>query len=158
MLINSGGLEPGDCRITFDEDQENIENTVELDGSTIPDGVRDNPGVAARYPWMVSGNDLVLPNARGLFMRGWDNAAGIDPDAASRSARAGDSQTGDYPGTTQADDFKLHDHVQDGGEGVNNASSGGLDRPDNANENTYYTGGLETRSTNICVSVWMVLG
>jgi len=42
-----------------------------------------------------------LPNYEGNFLRGWDNSAGVDPDAASRTDR-GDGTTGDNVGTNQA--------------------------------------------------------
>lgn len=74
---------------------------INLDGSTISDGALDNPRCAARYPWMVSGDDLKLTDRRGKFDRVWNDGAGADPDTASRTGRAGDGQTGDYPGTEQ---------------------------------------------------------
>ena len=43
-----------------------------------------------------------LPDFRGEFLRGFDNGAGNDPDAASRTDR-GDGTTGDNVGTKQAD-------------------------------------------------------
>jgi len=43
-----------------------------------------------------------LPNYQGQFLRGFDNSAGVDPDAASRTDR-GDSTTGDNIGTKQTD-------------------------------------------------------
>ncbi len=58
-------------------------------GALIPDGAVDFPIVAARYPFMVS-TDLVLPDLRGRFVRGWDHGAGMVPDAAGRLPRAGD--------------------------------------------------------------------
>jgi microcystin-dependent protein len=50
-----------------------------------------------------------LPDLRGEFIRGWDNSAGTDPDAASRTDR-GDATTGDNVGTKQASAFALHGH------------------------------------------------
>lgn len=50
-----------------------------------------------------------LPDYRGKFLRGFDNGAGNDPDAASRQDR-GDGTTGDYVGTTQDDDLSSHLH------------------------------------------------
>ena len=49
---------------------------------------------------------FTLPDYRGEFLRGWDNAAGNDPDAASRTDR-GDSTTGDNVGTKQGTATKL---------------------------------------------------
>lgn len=45
--------------------------------------------------------DFIVPTYAGYFLRIWDNGAGIDPDAASRTDR-GDGTTGDAPGTVQA--------------------------------------------------------
>lgn len=44
-----------------------------------------------------------LPDFRGRFLRGWDNAAGRDPDAASRTAMATGGATGDNIGSVQGD-------------------------------------------------------
>ena len=46
-----------------------------------------------------------LPDYRGQFLRGFDNTAGTDPDASSRTDR-GDGTTGDAVGTKQADAFQ----------------------------------------------------
>ncbi len=51
-----------------------------------------------------------VPDLRGEFLRGWDNSAGTDPDAASRTNR-GDSTTGDHVGTKQADVYGEHYHA-----------------------------------------------
>jgi len=53
-----------------------------------------------------------LPDYRGRFLRGFDNTAGTDPDAASRTDR-GDGTTGDAVGTKQADELKSHNHSSD---------------------------------------------
>lgn len=50
-----------------------------------------------------------LPDLRGYFLRGQDDGAGNDPDAASRTDR-GDSTTGDNVGTKQTDAFQGHWH------------------------------------------------
>lgn len=50
-----------------------------------------------------------LPDYRGRFLRGFDNTAGADPDASSRTDR-GDGTTGDAVGTKQADAFQGHYH------------------------------------------------
>jgi len=51
-----------------------------------------------------------LPNFEGRFVRGTDNGAGVDPDAASRTDR-GDGTTGDAVGTLQAEDYLAHTHA-----------------------------------------------
>lgn len=50
-----------------------------------------------------------LPDYRGEFLRGFDNGAGNDPDAASRTDR-GDGTTGDNVGTKQATEVGPHNH------------------------------------------------
>lgn len=51
-----------------------------------------------------------VPDLRGRFVRGWDHAAGNDPDAATRTAMATGGATGDNVGSVQADDYKSHTH------------------------------------------------
>lgn len=94
-----------------------------------------------------------LPDLRGEFVRGWDNGAGNDPDAASRTDR-GDGTTGDNVGTKQGDEFESHTHVQNGwgngtGTGSFNASTG-----EGTQRNVQPTdarGGNETRPRNIAL-------
>lgn len=52
---------------------------------------------------------FTLPDYRGQFLRGFDNTAATDPDAASRTDR-GDGTTGDAVGTKQTDAFQGHYH------------------------------------------------
>ena len=62
--------------------------------------------------WFGNGDGVTtfnLPDLRGYFLRGWDNTAGNDPDAASRTDR-GDGTGGDVIGSQQADEVKDHDH------------------------------------------------
>lgn len=51
-----------------------------------------------------------LPDDRGEFKRGFDNTAGNDPDAASRTDR-GDGTTGDNVGTKQGYQIGSHTHT-----------------------------------------------
>lgn len=62
------------------------------------------------YTYGGSGATFNLPNLQGYFLRGWDNAEGNDPDAASRTDR-GDGTTGDNVGTKQEDAFQGHWHA-----------------------------------------------
>lgn len=55
----------------------------------------------------ISAGNFAVADERGLFKRSWDNGAGIDPDAATRTARP-DLVGGDKIGTTQADAFQGH--------------------------------------------------
>lgn len=90
-----------------------------------------------------------LPDLRGRFVRGWDHGAGVDPDAASRTAMATGGATGDNPGSIQGDAFKSHTHLiqdnilqyQSGSDkrrpgqdtGASDATGGNETRPKNAN-------------------------
>lgn len=51
-----------------------------------------------------------LPDYNGQFLRGFDNGAGIDPDATSRTDR-GDGTTGDAVGTKQTNQTLAHNHT-----------------------------------------------
>jgi hypothetical protein len=57
-------------------------------------------------------------DARGRFMRFWDDGAGRDPGAASRTAMATGGETGDEIGSVQSDALQGHYHqfkdTQDG--------------------------------------------
>lgn len=157
IIVNRAGLLPGDIRITFDEAAPD-ENSAELDGSTIINGARENPFVAARYPWLVVGADIELPDVRGDFLRIWANGSGNDPDRASRGARAGDGQTGDYPGTPQGYQIKSHYHVAPVAGSTLSLASGVSDRALYSANQCNSSGGNETRMINLGVSAWMALG
>lgn len=75
--------------------------------------------IASKYGNGDGSTTFNLPDFRGYFLRGYDNTAGNDPDAASRTDR-GDGTTGDNVGTKQAEAFKQHNHG--GNTGSNNAS------------------------------------
>lgn len=51
-----------------------------------------------------------LPDYRGRFLRGADNAAGRDPDAGGRTAANAGGNTGDNVGSVQDAVFADHDH------------------------------------------------
>lgn len=96
-----------------------------------------------------------LPDYRGRFLRGFDNTAGTDPDAASRTNR-GDGTTGDAVGTVQADEFKSHNHTLSRHTGSSsNYRLSWIQRysspPASTSQPTDYTGGNETRPKNINV-------
>ena len=71
-----------------------------------------------------------LPDFRGMFLRGWDHGAGIDPDAASRTAR-GDGTGGDVVGSKQTHSIGTHTHTQpstaDTGDTTNYVAYGGVE-------------------------------
>ena len=143
----------GDLLFTFDATPPT--QCVELDGATISGGAATYPKVAARYPWMVSSGNIILPDARGKFLRTWAHGSSNDPDRASRTARAGDGQTGDYPGTNQADEFKSHNHS---GQTFDASGSAGHTTGGTGYQTIGYAGGNETRPINLNVCVWMRMG
>ena len=106
-----------------------------------------------------------LPDYRGRFLRGFDNAAGTDPDASSRTDR-GDGTTGDAVGTTQTDQYGSHGHqikAQSGGSNTSpyyaltyvRTNSFSAYTPqlisEGSNSGVQNAGGNETRPKNITV-------
>lgn len=88
----------------------------------IPDGWLEADGssqLRTQYPDLfarigvtygnVDGTHFNLPDYRGQFLRGHDDGAAIDPDAAGRSDR-GDGTTGDNVGTKQSHELDQHLH------------------------------------------------
>lgn len=181
VLANFDGirlLAAGDIIVSLDASAP--ANCVELDGATITGGASTYALVAARYSWMVSGANLILPDFRGRFIRVWAHGSSNDPDRASRTARAGDGQTGDYPGTYQADGAPdITGQFQNRAGRANVVSgtgafsttgsdslaqvSGANSGPNTAefaasNSNAKYGAGTDIRPINVAVSVWMVVG
>lgn len=152
--------QPGDVFLSFDISPPS--DSVELNGAILVDGALDYPIVAARYAFMVSGNDLILPDLRGQFIRGWDHSAGVDPDAASRTARAGDGAGGDLPGTLQPAELAAHSH--DLYRHYTFAAGGSApvtyphDSPSALDTQTGAAGGSETRPMNIAMMFFMAMG
>ncbi len=97
-----------------------------------------------------------LPDLRGRFLRGWDNGAGVDPDASERSPAAEGGNEGDEVGSLQQDMVVSHDHETFGPPAASGLTSAG------GNSTTFpypvfgsftaATGGSETRPTNIAVN------
>ena len=59
----------------------------------------------------ADGTHFNVPDLRGRFMRGHDNGAAVDPDAASRTASNTGGETGDKVGTIQLDAVQGHEHT-----------------------------------------------
>jgi hypothetical protein len=86
------------------------------------------------------------PKDTGYFVRGQDDGAGVDPDAADRYPTQGFTNSGDSVGTLQEDEFKSHLH----GDGCEAPPASGLGAGTVAGRgNTLSTGGNETRPINI---------
>lgn len=132
-------------------------------GTTCPAGTLAANGTSelrADYPglYAVIGNahgtadatHFNRPDLRGRFVRGYNNGAGNDPDAASRTAANTGGATGDNVGSLQADELKAHVHTAMQPANTVNAdgASGGFSNSFPA-QNTSSTGGNETRPKNI---------
>ena len=128
---------------------------------TVPLGYLECKGtslVRADYPELFAvlgtnygnadGTHFYIPDLRGMFLRGWDHARTLDPDAGTRLNR-GDGTTGDHVGTYQTDDLKSHLHTYTY-KTITGGDSGGADPNSltDASHNTGSTGGSETRPYN----------
>lgn len=84
---------------------------LEMDGDPISrtDYANLFAKIGTRYGVGDGSTTFNLPDARGLFGRFWDNGAGVDPDAATRTD-SGDGTTGDNVGTQQTSQNKQHEH------------------------------------------------
>jgi hypothetical protein len=102
----------------------------------------------------VDGTHFNLPGSPGTFDRAWDNSAGVDPDAATRTDR-GDGTIGDHVGTKQSEDLKAHVHAQTIGQNVAGGAGthyiGSYTGVPDGIDNTASFGGNETRPVNINV-------
>jgi microcystin-dependent protein len=54
--------------------------------------------------------EFYVPDLRGMFLRGVDNGAEVDPDAGSRTSLQNAGNTGDMVGSFQRDAFQGHRH------------------------------------------------
>jgi phage-related tail fiber protein len=119
---------------------------LKANGDTVPNGTGTVQGISANFSTLYAilgstyGSAGKLPDLRGEFVRGWDDARGVD--------------SGRLFGTAQEDAFKSHTHtiatrasVQSGGaeEPPLDASGGAVAYP------TSSTGGTETRPRNIAL-------
>ncbi len=97
---------------------------LECDGSSVSTTTQAVLFAVIAYEFGGSGANFNLPDLRGQFIRGYDNGAGIDLDAASRTDR-GDATTGDQVGTKQAQSTEDHTHSTTLNVADNLESSGG---------------------------------
>jgi len=125
-----------------------------LDG-TLPKYAALYAAIGIGYGGSTTSEMFNLPDLRGRFLRGWDNGAGNDPEAASRGALADGGNTGDAVGTLQWDsvgshahDLPIHSSItaynQSGGYSVPQTGSGGTASSP--------AGGAETRPRNVAVN------
>jgi microcystin-dependent protein len=129
--------------------------------------------IGTLYGGNSSASVFSVPDLRGVFLRGWDNKAGRDPDASTRAAAAG-GLPGDAVGSLQGDSFKSHDHgaatgtemnfpfrgiwYDDGGYNTAVSGSSGLGMRDTVIQGGSHNhaigaqGGQETRPANVAVN------
>lgn len=153
--LSGGGTIPIGSIIAYGSETEPT-GWIECDGSSLlREGIYADlfEAIGLVYGY-VDATHFDIPNLQGKFLRGWDNSAGNDPDAATRTAQdaagANNGVTGDNVGSVQADAFKAHTHttvinknadLSYGGDGATPRSNG--------SEATGSTGGSETRPINV---------
>ncbi len=101
-----------------------------------------------------------LPDYRGYFLRGMNDASGVDPDAATRT-NSGNGTSGDNLGTKQTDQVKAHTHTyyevgshNDPGSTVALYAAGGYSFK-GSTRTSDSTGGNESRPKNIYVKYYI---
>ena len=162
------GFAAGDIVISLDDPLPST--LLELNGVIYVNGTTQYPGICARYPWMVIGSSLHLPNFRGAVPRHLDPTSLYDPDSNSRLARVGDRRAGAVVGSYQSDSIGQHDHQVMS----NYIISAALGNPPNAllitqhdepgvpelrdSARTLMGGGEETRMKNVAVRYCLVAG
>lgn len=91
-------------------DEDYPDNVFEANSIEIPSGyTRLESWLNGRFG-TGSNSRSKVPEFQGRFFRIWDNAAGNDPDSATRTDR-GDGTTGDYSGTKEASAMWGHRHT-----------------------------------------------
>lgn len=96
-----------------------------------------------------------LPDYRGRFLRGVDDGAGRDPDAATRTVSNTGGNAGDLVGSTQEDEFKSHTHNNRGTLAKVPTNGNQAYFPGSAASNGGATGGNESRPKNAYVN-WII--
>jgi hypothetical protein len=114
---------------------------------------------AQDYPKLaeVIGNafgTLKVPDLRGRFLRGTDQGAQRDPDAASRRAENG-GNGGDKVGSVQDDQFKSHQHQYKAPLYVGSGGNYSGSHWNTLDAQTELAGGNETRPKNVNVN-WII--
>jgi hypothetical protein len=142
---------------------ESVGSIMPFQGETAPAGYLECNGASllrASYPELFAvigtiygtadGTHFNVPDFRGYFLRGWDHAAAVDPDAATRTASdtAGATMTaGDHIGTEQNHAVEAHDHSGGFGAPASKYVGSGASYG-NVNTGSYGTS-VETRPINV---------
>ncbi|MEL7058775.1 MAG: phage tail protein [Acidobacteriota bacterium] len=103
-----------------------------------------------------SGDQFRIPDYRGLFLRGFDAGAGMDPDAGNRTSPDGQA-TENVVGSIQCDAFQTHTHdyklVQTSGiSQQGNAAGTSATSTPSGDPNSPALTSSETRSRNVNVN------
>jgi hypothetical protein len=108
---------------------------------------QERSGGALYDPSIITGDGNVrVPDLRGLFLRGKDNA---------RSGGSGNPD-GDVPiGRYQADEIASHSHSFGSSYRGSESHSGGQGRYEVATDWTGFTGGAETRPRNVTINYFV---
>lgn len=111
-----------------------------------------------------SNGNFYVPDYRGRFLRGTDLGAGVDPDAASRTAPTNKTKpgnTGDAVGSIQAGEIQAHTHSYTTYHDSHLIDVGGLETPgvyttstSTGTSSSY--GGKETRPVNANINYVIV--
>lgn len=129
------------------------------DGSSVNNVTYHDLFMAIGTNWGGDGTpNFKLPDLRGRFPRGWNNGAGVDPNATARTDVNGiplPANESDVVGSYQEDEFRAHNHTQRY-DNVNTRSSGTLTwhtpaGAGHAGAQTDAAGGSETRPKNAYV-------
>jgi len=105
--------------------------------------------VATKTLLSINSRYFATPDLRGMFLRGWDNGAGIDLDTQKRWAFYNQNLSGDLLGTYQFDEiYQLQ--IEDKNRPTGNATLS-IDVADNFDTNNFY-GGSESRPLNAYVN------
>lgn len=142
-----------------------VGTTIIWNTNTVPDGYLEENGqavsrttyadlfavIGVQFGAGDGSTTFNLDDKRGRFLRGWSNASGVDPDAASRTDR-GDGVTGDNVGTKQSDQLKSHTHTEQYWQGTGTGGSYPAGTNFQSNGTGTFandpTGGNETRPVN----------
>jgi len=105
--------------------------------------------------WGSGSGTFRVPDLRGYFLRGANDATGRDPDVSSRLALNSGGNTADNVGTYQGDQFAAHTHTFI--QAIDSTDAGKLSYPATNNDGGYETsktsstGGNETRPKNAAI-------
>jgi len=96
-----------------------------------------------------------LPDLRGMFLRGVDAGAKVDPDADKRTAQKGGRNAGNMVASRQADEFRIHNHLLNlwgpGSFMTTHHQDNWVPPSNRVDYNTSEVGGNETRPKNVYV-------